>query len=90
MSKFMKEYKKKPVVIKAFKLTEEWIDKNKKQWNIEKSNETGVVITDDKAIVNTLEGVMKANINDFIIKGINNELYPCKPSVFHETYERTR
>lgn len=35
----------------------------------------------------TLEGVMQANINDFIIKGVNNEFYPCKPDIFEKTYD---
>ena len=35
----------------------------------------------------TLEGNMKANIGDYIIKGINGEFYPCKPDIFDKTYE---
>lgn len=39
------------------------------------------------AIINTLEGDMRANANDWIIRGINGELYPCKPDIFEKTYE---
>lgn len=35
----------------------------------------------------TLEGKMKAMPNDWIIKGINGEFYPCKPDIFEKTYE---
>lgn len=35
----------------------------------------------------TLEGVMKADVGDFIIKGIKGEHYPCKPDVFSRSYE---
>jgi hypothetical protein len=35
----------------------------------------------------TLEGVMRANENDWIIKGIKGEIYPCKSDIFHATYE---
>ena len=35
----------------------------------------------------TLEGVMTANIGDYIIKGVKGEFYPCKPDIFEETYE---
>lgn len=35
----------------------------------------------------TLEGTMKAVPNDWIIKGVNNEFYPCKPDIFEKTYE---
>ena len=37
--------------------------------------------------IKTLEGVMTANIGDFIIKGVNGEFYPCKPDIFEKTYE---
>ena len=30
---------------------------------------------------------MKANIGDYIIKGVNGEFYPCKPDIFTKTYE---
>ena len=36
----------------------------------------------------TLEGNMKTNIGDYIIKGINREFYPCKPDIFDKTYEK--
>ena len=42
------------------------------------------------AIVSTLEGPMKANYGDYIIKGIKGELYPCKPDIFHATYDFVR
>lgn len=35
----------------------------------------------------TLEGVMQANVGDWIIKGVNGEFYPCKPDIFDKTYE---
>ena len=37
--------------------------------------------------IDTLEGVMKASPGDFIIKGVQGELYPCKPDVFLKTYD---
>lgn len=38
-------------------------------------------------IIQTLEGEMKANVGDYIIKGIKGELYPCKKKIFEQTYE---
>jgi len=35
----------------------------------------------------TLEGLMTANENDYIIRGVQGELYPCKPDIFELTYE---
>lgn len=42
----------------------------------------------DKVVIKTLEGNMIANAGDYIIKGVNGELYPCKPDIFQKTYER--
>lgn len=38
--------------------------------------------------IETLEGIMKVNENDYIIKGIRCEFYSCKPDIFEETYEK--
>lgn len=37
--------------------------------------------------IRTLEGEMKANVGDYIIKGVDGEFYPCKPDIFDKTYE---
>ena len=44
------------------------------------SEEIGLVIP-------TLEGLMVARQNDWVIRGIKRELYPCKPDIFEMTYE---
>ena len=44
--------------------------------------------TDEEMEIETLEGVMKADKGDWIIKGVKGELYPCKPDVFEMTYEK--
>lgn len=38
-------------------------------------------------IIKTLEGDMLAIENDYIVKGVNGEFYPCKPDIFYKTYE---
>lgn len=35
----------------------------------------------------TLEGTMRAEPGDWIIRGVEGEFYPCKPGIFAETYE---
>lgn len=37
--------------------------------------------------IKTLEGVMEVSNGDYIIKGVNGEFYPCKPDIFHKTYD---
>jgi hypothetical protein len=41
----------------------------------------------DVIIIETLEGTMRADKNDWIIRGVKGEFYPCKPEVFAATYE---
>jgi len=35
----------------------------------------------------TLEGTMRANPGDYIIRGVHGELYPIKPAIFKLTYD---
>ena len=38
-------------------------------------------------MIKTLEGVMRGNYDDYIIRGVKGEIYPCKPDIFEATYE---
>jgi hypothetical protein len=38
-------------------------------------------------LIPTLEGDHTASAQDFIIKGVKGEFYPCKPDIFEQTYE---
>jgi hypothetical protein len=37
--------------------------------------------------IETLEGKMRADAGDWIIRGIKGEIYPCKPDIFAATYD---
>lgn len=37
--------------------------------------------------IQTLEGRMLAYPGDWIIEGVADEVYPCKPDIFEATYE---
>jgi hypothetical protein len=81
----MPMFRKKPVVIEAVK----WTGSN--AVDMEKFASTKVEYTlDNCLIVDTLEGTMKANIGDYIIKGVQGEFYPCKPDIFESTYEKVK
>ena len=41
-------------------------------------------------LIETLEGTMRGNGGDYIIKGLKGELYPCKPDVFEKKYEEIK
>ena len=81
----IKKYRKKPVVIEAFRFQ---IDDVMPDW-FNKKRITNEIITheDGTCDIKTLEGTMKSNKGDYIIQGINGEVYPCKPDIFEKTYE---
>ncbi len=91
------KYRKKPIVIEAFHMTEErrnsnvdWPEWLHKAWNTEGEGSL-FPDTDDPNLyhlcIGTLEGVYRVQWNDWIIQGIKGELYPCKPDIFEATYE---
>jgi len=41
-----------------------------------------------KLVIPTLEGKMFVSPQDFVIKGVNGEFYPCKPDIFNKTYQQ--
>lgn len=78
------KFVKKPVVIEAMQLgllnfseVEEFV-----------GGDAGTCVEHPRCIViATLEGAMHASLNDWIIKGIKGEFYPCKPDIFEDSYE---
>lgn len=47
----------------------------------------GVPKDTDQIAIQTLEGPLLVSWDDWIIQGVQGELYPCKPDIFAETYE---
>ncbi|EES48010.1 hypothetical protein [Clostridium botulinum] len=76
------KYRKKPVIIEAVQFTG-----NNTLEVIEFIGQQDLSIDSNAVLIPTLEGTMRADINDFIIKGVNGEFYPCKPYIFEKTYE---
>jgi hypothetical protein len=80
----MAKYRKKPVVIEAIK----WDGNNYLQMDDFIGSNNNLYTKNKKLNIITLEGTMTANIGDYIIKGVEGEFYPCKPDIFHKTYEK--
>lgn len=76
------KYRKKPVVIEAI----QWKGNNKQEIIDFVKSDCAFSFSNELKI-NTLEGVMTALVNDYIICGVNGEFYPCKPDIFEQTYE---
>lgn len=85
----IKKYRKKPVIIEAIKWTgnneQEIIDFAANSYRLIK-----FLNFEQNIAIETLEGTMIANKGDYIIKGIKNELYPCKADIFKQTYEEVK
>ena len=41
----------------------------------------------DELTIVTLEGFMTVSLNDYVIRGLAGEFYPCKPDIFNQKYE---
>lgn len=85
----IKKYRKKPVIIEAIQFEDNadcilaihnFMGQETTRINYEDADNPYIKIE-------TLEGIMKASLGDYIIKGINGEFYPCKPDIFTKTYE---
>ena len=79
------KYRKKPVVIEAVQF--DGTDKSV-EWLIPQLESGEIGRTANHLHIKTLEGIMTANIGDYIIKGVQGEFYPCKPDIFETTYEK--
>jgi len=89
-------FKKKPVIVEAFQMTKErrWDNKDwpnwlNEAWNLEPTEKGCLFCIDgrEQLYISTLEGDYKVLFNDYIIQGVQDELYPCKPDIFKKTYE---
>ena len=96
-SRIMK-YQKKPVVIEAFQYDGDLKGADGKyyipDWAIE-AYEKGIMyykalkLNDPpcELFIDTLEGTHHVSVGDYVIRGIQGELYPCKPDIFEASYE---
>lgn len=77
------KYRKKPVVIEAirYRTIRHELDSFCPfvAWSVEDGWEIPYIIT--------LEGRMRVDKDDWVIKGVKGEFYPCKPDIFELTYE---
>lgn len=83
----MPKFRKKPVVIDAFQFLNESGYPSWFSWMITKGTVYYQGGDNPYFTIETLEGKMKANLGDWIIQGVNGEVYPCKPDIFEKTYE---
>lgn len=77
-------YRKKPIVIEAWRLGS---DEPRPGWLVSSRERPLTGNGADYLEIHTLEGMMRAERGDWVIRGVQGELYPCKPDIFAATYE---
>lgn len=83
-------FRKKPVVIEAYQVPPDdgTTRKGPPTWLVKAIFDGSVIALEGGGLdIKTLEGVMRADVRDWVIQGVKGELYPCKPDVFAATYE---
>ncbi len=89
----MSRYRKKPVVIEAWRFQGNRTDvvhQAMPAWLSEALREGTVYYTGGDApyyTIQTLQGAMRAEVGHWIIRGVKGEIYPCKPDIFDATHE---
>lgn len=89
------KFRKKPVVIEAVRFngleTEDMVNTFSEypEWLVKalKDDVIHYKYHGDMCVIESLEGQMKISPGDYLIQGVNGELYPCKPGIFEKTYE---
>lgn len=90
----MAKFKKRPVVIDAFQLNSakphevtNFLAEVFAERKVPLIETKAVILKGDKWYIETLEGVMQGDDGDYLIVGVANEVYPCKPDIFLKTHE---
>ena len=84
------KYRKKPVVIEAFKFDGDFMDSTGNYYVPEWILDTDYCFEEGELYIKTLEGWMHVSVGDYIIQGVQGEVYPCKPDIFADTYEEVQ
>lgn len=69
----------------SFDVNELWLDPEKFTWP---ASGVSLDARDGRMVIATLEGGHWVSLDDWIIRGVQGEFYPCKPDIFAATYER--
>jgi hypothetical protein len=83
-------FRKKPIVIEAIQFQGFTDGPNDLPTEIAQfiKDDDGVVsIKRGELVIRNLGGEQTASKGDWIIRGVQGELYPCKPDIFAATYE---
>lgn len=78
-----RRFMKKPIVIDAFR----YCFDHEPEWCLKSPSVNHCQSVNDMWLeIRTLEGTMRTNPGDYVIKGIHGEVYPCKADIFLASY----
>ena len=85
----MSTFRKKPVEVEAIRVKDLFTEAMWPDWITEAVDGESLSVHLDgrHVVIDTLEGQMQGLYWDWIIRGVQGELYPCKPEIFEATYE---
>lgn len=99
----MPQFKKRPIIIEAVQfmgnyyleginiasISHEvpWMKDNQIPYQTGTIPEGKWCVSGNRLVIGTKEGNLFASKEDWIIRGIQGEIYPCKPDIFYDTYE---
>jgi hypothetical protein len=85
-------YRNKPIVIEAVRIAEllnaevnNW--PSVPDWVAAAYYRGEIVFASNYIMIHTPEALYRGQPEDMLIRGVNGELYPCKPDIFRATYE---
>lgn len=80
-------YRKKPVEVEAMRFDPDGDLRDLLDWLRVHGADAHYAPSSRAIRIETLEGSMRTNPGDYIIRGVKDEFYPCKPDIFEATYE---
>lgn len=89
-------YRKRPLEVEAARIMrveddEVWFDGDA-EWLREAISKDqgdigGIWVLNGGLRIGTLEGTLRLNEGDYVVKGVHGEIYPVKAEVFKDTYD---
>ena len=88
----MATYRKKPVEIEAALCDDLLVAAGRDRkalprWVADAYERGDIIFASNFINVRTLEGIMRCDRGSMLIRGVQGEIYPCKPDIFAATYD---
>lgn len=82
----IQKYKHLPTIVEAFHFTKLFEAESIITWL--KSNGAKCSQIGSRLFIHLEADMLTVNLDDYVVKGIDNQFYPCKKEIFEHSYER--